>query len=473
MSVERLVSDNEDVISRSPSLSASELYRCWRMRGERPGSRRYNTLHWALTLWLILAAAVSVRTLFRPSSHTVFPIFAASADHWWGDQSLYQEYPSLDNFRYPPVFALVVTPFSALGLSVGGILWCWVGMAVYLAGLWWFVRDVIPSPWTRQRTGLFLILGCLGALRGLWNAQSNALIVGLLLLAMAALVHALQSDGRAGDSRRWWLAAWMLALPVALKLTPLPSVLLLCALWPRRLAWRLAVVMAVLFLVPFLTRPPLIVVEHYQEWLDRALETGNVRWLGFRDGWTVWLVLRQLFGGEPGPLPLREPMDSSCYRLVQLTTGAAALGWCLWQQRRAARLGLGPRWLVHVTLSMGLAWLMLFGPAVEHATYVFLAPPLVWAVLERRAWPLGRGLIWASFALIMILGWGAVSRLLGMWPVLLITLPAGTALFALWLIGYAQGCKSCLLSRPLDWSGHRVKGRIHLVSHRPPLPLEP
>jgi len=393
-------------------------------------------------LWLILAAAVGVRTLVRPSRHTVFPIFAASADHWWGDHALYQEYPPLDHFRYPPVFALFVTPFSALGLLVGGILWSWTGMAVYVAGLWRFVREVMPAAWTRQRTALFLMLGALGALRGLWNAQSNALIVGLLLIATGALVRALEGDSRCGAGRRWWLAAWLLALPVALKLTPLPPVLLLCALWPRRLAWRFALAMVVLFLVPFLTRPPLVVLEHYQEWLDHVVETGNGRWLGFRDGWTVWLVLRQLVGGEPGPLRLRAPMDSSGYRLVQLATAAAALGWCLWQQRRAARLGLGPRWLVHVTLSMGLAWLMLFGPAVEHATYVFLAPPLVWAVLERRAWPLGRGLILAAFVLIMILGWGAVSRLLSPgWPILLIALPAGTALFALWLIGYASACR--------------------------------
>jgi len=398
-------------------------------------------------LWLALAAAVAVRTLVRPSSHTVFPIFAASADHWWADQSLYQCYPSLDNFRYPPVFALFVTPFSVLGLSAGGILWSWIGMAVYVAGLWWFVRDVIPSVWTRPRTAAFLLLGGLGALRGLWNAQSNALVVGFLLLGTAALVRALENDGRDDAGRRWWLAALLLAVPVCLKLTPLAPVLLLCALWPRRLAWRLAISMAVLFLLPFLTRPPVVVLEHYREWIDHLLETGNGRWLGFRDGWTIWVVLRHLFEGATGPLPLREPMDSACYRLVQLATAAAALGWCLWQQRRAAELDLGPRWLVHGTLSMGLAWLMLFGPAVEHATYVFLTPPLVWALLERRAWPHGQGLILAAFTLIMVLGWGAVTRLLPEWPILLIALPAGTTLFALWSIGYTQSRKWAIETR--------------------------
>jgi hypothetical protein len=399
-------------------------------------------MHLVLGLWLILAVAVGVRTLVRPAAHTVFPIFAASAEHWWVNQSLYDLYPPLDHFRYPPVFAVLVTPFQLLGLTAGGILWTWFNMAVYVAGLLSFVRDVIPSAWTQRRTALFLALGALGALRGLWNAQSNALTVGLLLLGTAALVRAanIRSPSRSpAESGAWWLAAFLLALAVCLKLTPLAPILLLCALWPRPLTGRLLAAMALIFLVPFLTRPPAVVLDHYRDWFDHLLHSGNGRWLGFRDGWTVWLVLRHLLGGESGPLALREPMDSAWYRLLQLTTAAAALGWCLWQQRRARSLGLGTRWLVHVTLSMGLAWLMLFGPAVEHATYVFLTAPLAWALLERQAWPHGQGLILAAFALIMILGWGAMTRLFSPeWPILLTALPAGTALYALWLIGYAQ-----------------------------------
>jgi hypothetical protein len=395
-----------------------------------------------LGLWLILAVAVGVRTLVRPAEHTVFPIFAASAEHWWGNQSLYDLYPPLDHFRYPPVFAVLVTPFQMLGLTVGGILWTWFNMAVYVVGLSYFVRDVIPSTWTQRRTALFLSLAALGALRGLWNAQSNALTVGLLLLGAAALVRAADMRSPSGSSVEkgaWWLAAFPLGLAVCMKLTPLAPILLFCVLWPHPLTGRLLAAMTLIFLVPFLTRPPAVVVEHYRDWFDHLLQSGNGRWLGFRDGWTVWLVLRHLFGSESGPLALREPMDSVWYRLVQLATAAATLGWCLWQERRARRLELGTRWLVFVTLSMGLAWLMLFGPAVEHATYVFLTAPLAWALLERRTWPHGQGLILASFALIMVLGWGAMTRLLSPeWPILLTALPAGTALYAIWLIGYAQ-----------------------------------
>jgi hypothetical protein len=428
----------------SRSLRASEWYRRWRGEAADAAHSRASWLNprLALIVWLILGAAVSVRTLVRPSSHTVFPIFAASAEHWWGDCSLYDLYLGLDRFRYPPVFALFVTPFSVLGLTSGGILWSWLSIAVFVLGLGQYVRDVIPSAWTRQRTAVFLILGGLGALRGLWNAQSNALIAGFVLLGAAALARAVAGNRRTvGDSWQWWLASLFFAAAVCLKLTPLAPVLLFVVLWPRQLAWRLLVVMAALFLLPFMTRPPDLVIDHYREWIDHLMESGNIRWIGFRDGWTIWIVVQHLLGGPGGDLSLGEPMDSLGYRLVQLASASAALVWCLWQRHRAGRLGLGSRWLVHVTLSMGLAWLMLFGPAVEHSTYVFLAPPLLWALLERRAWPLGKGLIWASFALIMVLGWGVVSRLLSPnWPVLLTALPAGTALFALWLLGYARNC---------------------------------
>ncbi len=441
--------------ARSLSPRASELHRRWRDAIPAPESRPSHSLRLALVAWLILGAAVSIRTLVRPSSHTVFPIFAASAAHWWGNCSLYELYPGLDRFRYPPVFALFVTPFSVLGLTMGGILWSWLSIAVLMTGLWQYMRDVIPSTWTRQRMAVFLLLGALGALRGLWNAQSNALITGFVLLGAAALARAASGTysprlaGGANHTRgkpgtkEWWLTAGFLALAVCLKLTPLALALLLVALWPRQLAWRLLVVMAALSILPFLTRPTDLVIDQYREWIDHLMESGSVRWIGFRDGWTIWIVLQHLFDSDSGGLSLHAPMDSLWYHRVQLATAAAALGWCLWQRHRAAHLGLGSRWLVHVTLSMGLAWLMLFGPAVEHATYVFLAPPLLWALLEDSAWPHGRLLIWASFTLIMVLGWGAVTRLLTPdWPIVLTALPAGTALFALWLIGYARNCET-------------------------------
>jgi hypothetical protein len=408
---------------------------------------RPDPLRLALGLWLALGLAVSVRTLVNPGKHTVFPIFAGSANHWWANQPLYQSYPGLDTFRYSPFFALAITPFAQLGLRLGGILWNWVGLGVLLGGLWCFVRDVAPGRWTRPRVAAFLVLGAAGALRGLWNAQSNALMVGLLLLAASALARAVGEDDTpsAERRRRWWRAAFFLALPVCLKLTPLAPALLLCALWPRRLAWRFAVATAACFLVPFLTRPPALVFDHYAEWLNHLTASGHDRWLGFRDGWTVWLAVRHLASGLAGPLAVCEPYQGLAYPAVQLLAAAAALAWCLWQRQRASHFGLGAAWLVHVALSAGMAWLMLFGPAIEHATYVFLAAPLAWAVVQREEWPRGRLLLGTAAVLVLALGWGALSRMaMGAWPegggLLVAALPLGTALFILWLVGYAATC---------------------------------
>jgi Glycosyltransferase family 87 len=280
-------------------------------------------LRLAVGVWLALAVAVAVRTLVSPVSHSVFPIFAASAAHWWADQSLYSLYPDLDLFRYPPPFAVVVTPFGALGLRAGGVAWSWAGMAVYAAGLWRFARDVLPAGRSRGWAAAFLALGAVVALPALWNAQSNPLVVGLILLGASGLAR-----------RRWWTAAFLFAAATWLKLTPLLPALLLCCLWPRRLAPRFVAALAVGALLPFLTRPADVVLDRYQEWAAALTHTGGVRWPGFRDAWTAWQVTSDLVRGNVGP-SAPGPIDWAGLRagLVPVAAGAP--------RRPAPRLAAG------------------------------------------------------------------------------------------------------------------------------------
>jgi hypothetical protein len=384
------------------------------------------SFHLSHTVWIALAAATAVHALASPSSHTVFPLFAASANHWWTDQALYASYPSLDRFRYPPTFAVAMTPFAMLGLQIGGIAWSWCSLAVYGVGLWRFARDVLPQRWRGARRASFLALGAIVAFPGIWNAQSNTLVVGLLLVATSSLAR-----------QCWWTAAVLLAAAVWTKLTPLVPALLLCSLQPARLAPRFVVAMALGSMIPFLTRPPDIVFSQYVDWVNHLVNTGSARWPGFRDGWTLWLALTNPLQTHGEHLPFFTPVDSAGYRALQLATGLGTLAWSLWQQSR----DIGPRQLFSVTLGMGMVWLMLFGPAVEHATYAFLAPFLTWAVLQRQASPRGRGLSLVAFVLIAILGWDfQLRRLLGNWPLLAAPLPLGSVVFTLWLIDYARSC---------------------------------
>jgi hypothetical protein len=382
-----------------------------------------HSLRLAVGLWLVLAGAVAVRTVLSPVKHTVFPVFAASAAHWRADQPLYFRYPGLDFFRYPPPFALLLTPFAPLGLRAGGVAWSWAGMALYAAGLWRFARDVLPETWPRGRAAAFLALGAVGALPSLWNAQSNPHVVGLLLLGASGLARG-----------RWWTAAALLAAATWLKLTPLLPALLLCCLWPRRLAPRFAAALILGGLLPFLTRPVDVTLAHYIEWVSALAQNGGGRWPGFRDAWTAWQVTRDFYQGTVSPSP-PPPIDWAGYPVLQLGSALATLAWCLWQRARDA----DPGRVLPLALGMVTAWLMLFGPAVEHPTYAFLAPSLAWALLEWRAWGRGRWLIVAAFVLIAALGWEPlVHPLLGRLPLLLAALPVGTALFAAWLVGYAR-----------------------------------
>src|SRR5262249_8209525 len=187
-------------MTSSLALSMRKFYRL------SPG-RSAPAVRIVCVLWIAVGMAASVRVVLQPSSHTVFPVFAGGASHWWHDQPLYIDYRPIDYFRYPPFFALFVSPFAALGLRVGGILWRWLGLGVYASGLWRFRREVLPARWTVGREAIFLSLATLAALAGLWNGQSNALLVGLVLWGASALVA----------NQCWEAAAWM-ALAVSFKL---------------------------------------------------------------------------------------------------------------------------------------------------------------------------------------------------------------------------------------------------------------
>jgi hypothetical protein len=372
----------------------------------------------ALALWLILGLAVSVRMLINPSKHTVYPVFAGAAEHWWADQSVYCQYPGIDRFRCSPSFALFMTPFMLLGDRAGQVAWLWLNIAIYLAGLAAFLRHVVPRDWSSERISLFLALTALGAIPCVNNAQSNALAGGLLLLAVACLAR-----------QRWWSAAVLLAGPVLLKVAPLAVGLLFIAWKPRQLLGRFTLALLVGGLVPFLTRPADVVCDQYRDWLQLSLQTPRERWPGYRDAWTLWTALCDA--------PNITPIDSPGYRLLQGLSALAVLAWCCWQWQRGSSL----RWQLTATLGMGLAWLMLFGPAVEFPTYIMLTPLVAWAALEAHACRQGRWLATSALMSVLVLPWGPLTDWLLGTHLQLAALPIGTILFATWVIRFAAAAE--------------------------------
>jgi hypothetical protein len=103
-----------------------------------------------------------------------------------------------------------------------------------------------------------LALGALlpEVLRAMQNAQSNALVAGLIILAWAAL-----------ERRRLWRAACAIAVGASVKIFPLAA---LTFAIPRRRALRTGVATAAagagLLLLPLLVTPPATLAMQYRSW---------------------------------------------------------------------------------------------------------------------------------------------------------------------------------------------------------------
>ncbi len=390
----------------------------------------------AVVLWGVFATAFAVRTEYysyvgkQYDSHTVYPQFAAASRHWWADKSLYASYTldeGIDGYRYSPTFAIAFTPFTKIHHGCGVILWDLTSVILLVWALRRARRDLLPGRWTTRWEGLFLSLALAGYAVGLWSGQSNALVSALVLLAMSAIVR-----------RRWWAAAWLLAVPVFIKLWPIAVVLLLLACWPRQLSLRFVAACLVLAAAPFTTRSFHTVLWQYHAWYASLTGPLQGRWPGYRDAWTIW---DQLW----------PPVNDRVYTVMQLGTAAAVLAWCLWQRRRLTRPGEAPHkldaspflatgYLLMLTYAIWASWQLLFGPGSEQLTYGILAPATSWALLVSFKEKKVRWLTLPAWAMSALLASGDIEkRVLMVFPHGQILLPLSVVLFMAWLLWHERG----------------------------------
>lgn len=362
-------------------------------------------LWWRLALlaWAALAIAVTVKTAVDPSSHTTFPSFAEGPRDWWARRPLYEDRA----FLYSPTFAVVISPFAALGDRWGGIAWNLAQIAALLLALRSFLRDVLPGSWCPRDRALLVLLSLAGTLRGVWAGQSNGFLIAAALLAASAIVR-----------RRWWLAAGLLIAAFYVKLWPAALALLLLASYPRRLFARLATWAVALGLLPFLTASPAWVVDQYHGWYEQLRGFSEVRLPGIRDARTI------LEHVAPGG-------DLGLYPILQAASAGLVLVWCLWRRRREP----SERRVLAETIAIWAAWQLLFGPGSERNTYGILGPPTSWAVIV--SFRAGRLRLLATTSWLVLLLFGSSGSLeRALMPVLSASpaiLPAGVIAFAGWL----------------------------------------
>jgi len=321
----------------------------------------------AVAVWGAIVLVVCIRGVVQPTSHTLYPTYARVGAEWLTRGIVYHDHwtAPFDQYRYSPLVTAFLAPLSVLPMSLGSVLWRLLNAGVFLGALAWWLRVAAPSlavPLTARHRAILFLLAAPLALSSLSNGQPNPLVIGLLLAAMAASAR-----------ERWTLAAFCIGLATALKMYPIAVGLLLAAVYPRRFALRLLLVLGFLAVLPFFLQNPDYVADQYVHWFARLGHNDRKFWpleAAYRD---LWLLCRVT----------HLPITPRAYLGIQLLTAAGCAVLCV-----AGRLRDLPR--THVLLmvfALGSCWMILCGPATESCTYVLLSPALAWAVLAASLQP--------------------------------------------------------------------------------------
>ena len=336
----------------------------------------------ALLVWTVVMLFVCIRTAIQPRTRSLFYTYASAGADWRDGKNLYyhDEWPAyLDQFRYSPLVAVSFAPLSLLNERAGNGLWRLFNAGVFVGGLWWWLRTVLPGTFTNSLKALIALLVVPLALGSLNNGQTNPLVIGFLLAATAAL-----------HEERWSLGALFVTLACALKLYPIAVGLLLVLVYPRQLSWRLALMLLAAGLLPFCFQRPAYVLDQYQQW-GHLLGTDDRKYfplnIAYRD---LWLLFRLW----------HIPVTPLAYLGIQLATAALCAVLCFaakWLRSSKTRQGTA-------ALMLGCCWMTLCGPATESSSFVQIAPALAWALVAARLerWPvIVRWLPLASAALFL------------------------------------------------------------------------
>jgi hypothetical protein len=326
-----------------------------------------------------------------------FAIFRNSFFHLIHHQDLYARFDAQqwDFYRYSPTFALLFAPFAVFPYGLGAVLWNLLNALALL----WAIRS-LPIGLDRIKM-LVLWFVFLSMLNSISNAQSNALMAGLMLGAW-----------NAQERKNPALSSFLIVLAVFVKLFGLFALLpcLLCEGRKKLLAYATAwgVTMAAL---PLIAVPPAQLLTLYRGWYATVRAFAEARLglsvMGFLRGW-FHLEIPQNYVVLAGALillavALRGPRRDPRFRLltaasvlifvtifnyaaesptfVLAVTGCAL--WYFFQARTPANLAL----LIAVFLFTCLSSTGLVPRALRREfleTYVIKAVPciLVWIKLQ-------------------------------------------------------------------------------------------
>lgn len=254
-------------------------------------------------------ADAALRHAERPSGN--FEIFRAASRHLLTGQDLYAEYPAehTDRFKYSPTFALLFAPLAWIPWPMALFFWSALNAVLLFVA----VERVLPPRRAMLAMGLLL----LEVLRGMQNAQSNALVAALIVLAFAWM-----------ERHRRWSTAFAVGLGACVKIFPLAA---LTFAIPRRRALptglAAGMVGAALLVLPLVLLSPAALAAQYASWGGVEASDAQQRWFSAMElvhratgiAWPNWPL--QLLGTVVllAPLTLRrERWDEARFRLLYL-----------------------------------------------------------------------------------------------------------------------------------------------------------
>jgi hypothetical protein len=361
------------------------------------------TRRWAIGLWLALTVVIVAKTAQNPQNHSTYPLFHDAALAWWDEVDVYDRNVFGGDYRYGPSFAMILGPIAWLPYTMGAVIWAVLNIGVAYWAIVSLLRRVLPGGESPLARYLVLAISVFPCVHCLYACQTNLLIFSLVAFAAIAILD-----------QRWWLAAFLLSIPVHIKVWPLAAGLLLMAFWPRRLAWRLPIALMAMAALPLVVKSPAWVWEQYVQWYRHLVGPAQIRHT-YRDAWTIWELISS-------------PVNPRSYALFQLVSAAGILGLCLWRSRHAS----SERAVLLVLVSW-TTWQLLCGPGTERNTFALIAPLTSWAVviafIEARArWWMG-----LAFLLTVLSAVGGVEDL-SSW--LKAMHPVGVAMFFVWFAVY-------------------------------------
>lgn len=328
-----------------------------------------------LALWIVVLLVICIRVALSTRNNS-FTVYLLGGTRWIESKTLYSGHRG---FVYSPLVAAFFAPFSLLPAALANILWRLASVAVFFGAVWWWLREGLHRHITRERFGVVFLLLLPMSLGNFNNGQANPFVISLLLAALVAV-----------KTDRWNLAALCIALATYFKIYPLAAGMLLVLVHPKKFGWRLLVALAALGALSFVLQRPAYVWEQYARWFATRSADNRLQYGSDVATHDLWVLLRSL----------HVVIGERAYRFAQLGGAVAVAAVCL-----AGRLRRWPQERLLVALmTLVCCWMILLGPATESATYVLLAPAVVFALVQSFAQPTPawmRALVTASIAVLL------------------------------------------------------------------------